>query len=173
MKSVHTCSFSGPHFPASWLNTDQKNSAYGHFLRIGDLHLNLDLGLHMKIFSIFNLGHMSTGIKLKIQFINVEYFTEKQTCSSLFLKGLLVVLSGAYKPWLWHNLDNFRKSLEQLLCKLCQNTCFIWPVFYCIRTILCLYTDNCFLYKLKNFPSVLIFMVQRTLLWLWRYSVLW
>ena len=31
VKSVGIWSFSGPHFPAFGLNTDQKNSEYGHF----------------------------------------------------------------------------------------------------------------------------------------------
>ena len=31
VKSVHIGSFSGPYFPAFELNTDQKNSEYGHF----------------------------------------------------------------------------------------------------------------------------------------------
>ena len=34
VKSVHIRSFSGPYFPAFGLNTDQKNSEYGHFSHI-------------------------------------------------------------------------------------------------------------------------------------------
>ena len=33
VKSVGIWSFSGPHFPALGLNTDQKNPNYGHFSR--------------------------------------------------------------------------------------------------------------------------------------------
>ena len=33
VKSIHIWSFSGPYFPAFGLNTDQKNSEYGHFSR--------------------------------------------------------------------------------------------------------------------------------------------
>ena len=33
MKSVRIGNFSGPYFPAFELNTDHKNSEYGHFSR--------------------------------------------------------------------------------------------------------------------------------------------
>ena len=37
VKSFRIWSFSGPHFPAFKLNTDQKNSIYRHFSRSGML----------------------------------------------------------------------------------------------------------------------------------------
>ena len=39
-KSVRVWSFSGPYFPALRLNTDQKNSEYGHFSRSAQLWQN-------------------------------------------------------------------------------------------------------------------------------------
>ena len=40
VKSVLIRSFSGPYFPAFGLNTDQKNSEYGHFSRSGYMALS-------------------------------------------------------------------------------------------------------------------------------------
>ena len=40
VKNVHIRSFSGPHFPAFRLNTDLKNSKYGHFSRSEKWRLN-------------------------------------------------------------------------------------------------------------------------------------
>ena len=37
VKSVRVWSYSGPHFPAFVLNTDQNNSEHGHFLRSGNV----------------------------------------------------------------------------------------------------------------------------------------
>ena len=39
MKRVHIRSFSGPYFPAFGLNTEKKNSEYGHFSRSVDFQL--------------------------------------------------------------------------------------------------------------------------------------
>ena len=40
VKSVRIWSFSSPHFPAFGLNTDQKNSECGHFLRHDEHEFN-------------------------------------------------------------------------------------------------------------------------------------
>ena len=53
MKSVHIRSYSGPHFPAYGLNTDQNNFEYGHFLCSDPLYELYIVELRLVCYLIF------------------------------------------------------------------------------------------------------------------------
>ena len=68
MKSVHIRSFSGPRFPMFELNTDQKNSEYGHFSRsvcAGLIHV-------LKYLSKTFLVDLNTGQPIVLLFMPVN-----------------------------------------------------------------------------------------------------
>ena len=64
VKSVRIRNFPGPYFPAFGLNTDQKNSEYGHFSRI----VSFDKKLHCLAFSLSSILKKAA---LNLMFANI------------------------------------------------------------------------------------------------------
>ena len=59
VKSVRIWSFFAPYFPTFGLNTDKKNSEYGHFSRSNALEtcVNYVIEVQLKIFATYQLCH--------------------------------------------------------------------------------------------------------------------
>ena len=83
MKSVRICSYSGPHFPAFGLNTDQNNSVYGHFLRsvfCGFSYKKSRTGIEIlwikcsNIAKFFDFNHRKLVSKVLFSFANLKHF---------------------------------------------------------------------------------------------------
>ena len=80
MKSVRICSYSGPHFPAFGLNTDQNNSVYGHFLRSVFCGTGSRTGIEIlwikcsNIAKFFDFNHRKLVSKVLFSFANLKHF---------------------------------------------------------------------------------------------------
>ena len=59
VKSVRISSFFAPYFPTFGLNTDKKNTEYGHFSRNNALEtcVNYVIEVQLKIFATYQLCH--------------------------------------------------------------------------------------------------------------------
>ena len=123
MKSVRIWSYSGPHFPAFGLNTDQNNYEYGHFLR--------------------SVMHFVSSLRRPIWFLHHcvksgqiwSYFWSAFSCFS--------PNTGKYRPEITPYLDTFHAV----------HFTYIWTIFpksfCCFDNLIYLTTSEYFIVSMK------------------------